>query len=424
PSPVETASLEQQERLLNVLRDFPGRVGPGAGIGPLCLEIARAFCESFPASGSDGPVCAFYISFESMQLFLCMSDRQGNMVSRAAGCRPGPAPQGRSVPAEDLLRPLLDPPDAWGDLIDLAGYTCLPLVAGQRWVGGVLAPHVPGDPDPLVRTFCEVMAFALAASADSAHADRLAERLARSNRRLAETREALAQAQAFAAIGEMAAGAAHELNNPLAVISGRAQLIAQNAGAEEQKKAAEQIVRKAEEVSGIVLELMDFAQPVAPSPAQVDVAELLAEAKNVTASRAQPKAPAPVVDINVQVDCPPVWVDAGQIRDVLLELIGNARQAADGPVRIRLEAATESGSKHVLVQVGDDGPGMDEKVLASAFTPFFSHRPAGRRRGMGLPRARRCIQSHGGRMWIESRPGGGTTAFVTLPQAQREAPNR
>jgi len=86
---------------------------------------------------------------------------------------------------------------------------------------------------------------------------------------------------------------------------------------------------------------------------------------------------------------------------------------------IKAEAAGDG----VVFRVADDGPGMDAATLSQAFTPFFSHRPAGRGRGMGLSRARRRVQANGGQMWIDSAPGRGTTVHVKLPQAPPEGPS-
>ena len=132
---------------------------------------------------------------------------------------------------------------------------------------------------------------------------------------------------------------------------------------------------------------------------------------------AQAKPPPAAVDIQVEPECPAANVDAGQLVEVLTELIRNAVTAAGAGVRIGMEAQSRPESGCVRLRVADNGPGMDQATVARAFTPFFSQRPAGRGRGMGLARASRTVQANGGRIWIDSRPGGGTTVFVELPQA-------
>ncbi|MHC4717057.1 MAG: HDOD domain-containing protein, partial [Planctomycetota bacterium] len=402
--------------LLQALSGFVAGLSTAAAAGPLCARIAELYAACFPQADPRHPTFAFHVAADHSQAVLIPQASDPNGRSHAARCRPAPPPAARPLPAGDALKGLLDPADAWYGHVDLDRYTLLPLTAGDRWLGGILVAG-PQDPENLARdAFCDFMAFVLAAAIDRDRADRLAEDLALSSQHLSETREALAQAQVFEAIAEMAAGAAHEINNPLAVISSRAQKLAGSAAADE-RAAAEQIVAKAEEISQIAVDLLEFARPAAASPAWVPVAELLEPVKDQAISEAQSKQDGLRVDICIWPDCPPVWVDADQIRGVLTELIGNAARAGEGRVNIRLEASAENESQHVVIRVVDDGPGMAEDVVASAFTPFFSHRPAGRRKGMGLPRARRCVRSNGGRIWIKSRPGGGTTVSLQLPRA-------
>jgi len=426
PRPAESAALEAdaaslQGRFIRELRDFAGRVGPATSLPQLCWEIARTSSAVFAAARRGRPTCAFCFSEDDASVFVAAYEPGKGKTFRLAACRPArAAPPDRSAPAGPLLRVMLNPPDAWTDLIDPDGYLCLPLVFEGRWLGGILIPAETPAQDNLRDSLCEFMAFALAAAAGRHTADRLAEQLARASEHLARTREAMAQNKALEAVGEMAAGAAHELNNPLAVISGRAQMIARGTRSAKQREAAELIVRKVEEISRIASELMEFARPRPPQRAVVAAADLLKCLAEPFPVEAQPKAGAPRVDIRIEPGCPPLWVDAGQIGEVLVELVRNASQAAGGRVNVRAVAGAQARAEHVLVQVMDDGPGMDEATLASAFTPFFSLRPAGRGRGLGLARAKRAVEVNGGRIWIESQPGSGTTVFLELPQPHAE----
>ena len=98
-------------------------------------------------------------------------------------------------------------------------------------------------------------------------------------------------------------------------------------------------------------------------------------------------------------------------------MIANAAAASAGEAqaRIRLAGMTDSLDDAPVVTVSDSGGGMDPQTLARAFTPFFSDQPAGRRRGLGLSRARRHVENNGGRIRIDTRPGEGTTVYVQLP---------
>ena len=121
-------------------------------------------------------------------------------------------------------------------------------------------------------------------------------------------------------------------------------------------------------------------------------------------------------------DVPAVVVDGDQVMAAMMELFDNAFNATD-PVRghIQVNAAFDPFSRKVAVTITDNGCGMDENTLKRAFDPFFSMRPAGRRRGMGLAKALRWVEASGGAIRLESRPNQGTRSLVLLPAAQPAA---
>jgi signal transduction histidine kinase len=217
----------------------------------------------------------------------------------------------------------------------------------------------------------------------------------------------------------MAAGAAHEMNNPLAVISGRSQLLAQVLEDPKLKTAARLISEQADRLSGIITELMDFARPQPPVAAECHAGDLIhkalhdAKAGNDPADR--------LIEVSHD-DLPPVAVDGSQVAAALAEVIENAIQATDpGKGRIGVHAAFDPYSGRVVVTVSDNGCGMDEGTLKRAFDPFFSNKPAGRRRGLGLAKALRWVEASGGAVRLESRVGQGTRAIVLLPASQTGA---
>jgi signal transduction histidine kinase len=245
----------------------------------------------------------------------------------------------------------------------------------------------------------------------------LSEQLAGASRVLADTQTALAEAKTLSAVGEMAAGAAHELNNPLAVISGRAQLMRDRAAGADEKKTWQIIVDQAQRISDIISDLMQFSSPAPPRTAPCDATELLREAAAAFAQSDHPQAGTARVDIESGPGALPVLADRAQMRQVLVELLTNAATAGGARTEIRLSARDEEATGSVLLTVRDNGPGMDEQVLSRVFTPFFSAQQAGRRRGLGLPLARRRVERNGGTIWLKSASGRGTTAFLRLPAA-------
>ena len=120
-------------------------------------------------------------------------------------------------------------------------------------------------------------------------------------------------------------------------------------------------------------------------------------------------------------ELPEVLVDPQQIKQALIEIIDNAFQATDEKHgHISVHAAYDAYSSRVVVSVSDNGCGMDEETLRRAFDPFFSSKPAGRRRGLGLAKAMRWVESSGGVIRLESRPNQGTRVMMLLPAAWKD----
>jgi signal transduction histidine kinase len=246
-------------------------------------------------------------------------------------------------------------------------------------------------------------------------ARRLAEQLAETNRRLTNAQNEIVRQRMMTSVGEMAAGAAHEMNNPLAVISGRSQLLAAQLADPKHKAMAHLIHDQSHRLSQIITELMDFAKPVPPNPEECDAAELVARALHDAKQHADP------ADRTIEVtmgDVPPVRVDPMQVAAALTEVIDNALLATDpSSGHVTIHAAFDPHSSRVAITVTDNGCGMDSETLKRAFDPFFSSKPAGRRRGMGLPKALRWVESSGGSMRMESREREGTRTLILLPAA-------
>jgi len=216
-------------------------------------------------------------------------------------------------------------------------------------------------------------------------------------------------------MGEMAAGAAHEMNNPLAVISGRSQILATQLNDPRHKAAAKQIFDQSQRLSDIITEMMDFARPVPPRPGECNVAELIEQA--VRLAKEQGKS----ADRNIEVivaNVPAAYVDSEQVSAALAEVIENALRATEGrEARVTVSADPDPYAMRVVLTVTDTGMGMDDATLKRAFDPFFSSKPAGRRRGMGLPKALRWVECNGGSIRLESQVGHGTRAVIVLPAA-------
>jgi signal transduction histidine kinase len=217
----------------------------------------------------------------------------------------------------------------------------------------------------------------------------------------------------LSALAEFAAGASHEINNPLAVIAGQSQYLLNRQPDECQRKALESIVRQTQRIHGILTDLMQFARPPRINPQRLSLGELVSKAIDPYRGQA--------ADAGVELECrlpdSPDWVDGDvrQLQAALGCLIRNAIEAApkQGWVRIGMERL----NGRVEVRVEDNGPGLTAEQRVHMFDPFYSGRSAGRGRGLGLPTAWRLAREHGGDVQYVPASGGPTRFALILPLA-------
>lgn len=262
--------------------------------------------------------------------------------------------------------------------------------------------------DALSRTW----AAAIAAGKQHEGARALGEQLAEANRLLVETQEELTHRKALVSLGEIAAGAAHEMNNPLTVISGRAQQLVARIENNQLRASAELIAEHAHNLSDMISALREFSEPARPKRRRVDIADLIVQV--VRRVELPSRHEVEIVTI-VSDTLPEANVDPAQLSEALSELLKNAIEAK-GSRHIELRVQIEPSDDRLRIQVRDDGVGLDAHTLAHAFNPFFSSKPAGRQPGLGLSRAQRIIEAHGGRLKLENGANGGAVATIWLSQ--------
>lgn len=302
--------------------------------------------------------------------------------------------------------------DYLGDSRDLRDVQLLPLRCGWG-VNAVLLHDCPVDgreAQEQLEALSRTWAAAIAAAAQHEGAKRLGEQLAESNRVLMDTQDELARSQALAALGEIAAGAAHEMNNPLTVISGRSQLLASTLTEPSSKAMAQQIVEQSHRISDMITALRMFAEPTKPDLKPVDFTRLLDGV--VRQVRGRYSSPAPIKVI-VEQGLPNVHVDPEQISRAVTELLRNALES-ERCAEIELRVQIEPVNDRLMIQVTDDGTGLTQHALAHAFDPFFSSKPAGRQPGLGLAQARRLVEAHGGQIVLENGKQRGAVATIRL----------
>lgn len=252
-------------------------------------------------------------------------------------------------------------------------------------------------------------------------AARMGERLAQANAALLRAQDELAEAQAMARLGELTAGAAHEMNNPLAVISGRAQELSRRASSAQDRGAASAIVGAARRLSELITRLHLIATPPEPRPSVVALADLVNGA--IRLAREQSGGPGQEGVVPVQLvmpaPLPPARVDRDLLGRALAEVIANAIESRPRTA-VDVRVGSEGPKGALVIEVEDTGVGMSERALRHAFDPFFSEKPAGRQTGLGLATARRLIGLHNGTLTLRSEEGKGTLATVTLHRWRAE----
>jgi len=235
--------------------------------------------------------------------------------------------------------------------------------------------------------------------------------------------EQLIKAEKLSAIGQLVAGVAHEVNNPLTSISGYTQLILRDTSLPADVRSdLQNINTQAERAARIVQNLLVFAREHKPQRLLVDVNEVLRSTLTLRAYQLR------VDNITVVTDFDPALpytiADPHQLQQVFLNLINNAHQAmtergGNGTLTLRTSAvrrATDGGDdeRRVLVAVSDTGVGIPARNLNRIFDPFYTTKPVGQGTGLGLSICFGIIQEHGGRIWAESEPDVGTTLYVEL----------
>jgi signal transduction histidine kinase len=225
-------------------------------------------------------------------------------------------------------------------------------------------------------------------------------------------------------LGEMAAGIAHELKNPLAGIEVMAGLLRRQVPeSPDAQSLLADIISEAKLANSIVVEMLEFVRPIRLQLEQTDISEMLHQAMMLAESKAARGDIA--VEVDVESGLPLIDGDRNQLCQVFTNLLTNAFEALDRRGRVRIGATLESAvhdpafgndshpTPTVVVDVVDDGPGVAPDLCDRIFDPFFTTKPQGS--GLGLPIVRKIVDAHDGRIDVNSTPGAGTRFRVTLP---------
>jgi putative nucleotidyltransferase with HDIG domain len=404
------------------------------------IDIAEDFAVRWQKFYQTGAVCLYLApsgGLETLEAVVVESLAQSSIVTISVPAGTPAVPKAIDndfaiLNADDHIDWLLEQLDA---AFDPNRTQLVPLLSSGRAIGAIAFElNYPGDTELFAERFkvsasiaAIVLDMALGWQNQQDYAEHFAQLISKPPPSVAPpsaeaTYETASVEDFLNALAEMAAGAAHELNNPLAVVSGRAQLLAEARNDPETKEILKQIYENAREASGIIEDMMSFAEPRQPRAAQTDIKRMIDEAVQLSSRKTNIESLD--VQIHVAVDIENVFVDSAQIVSAIANVISNAVESYGGKAGpIEIVADNSESGKMVVLAINDHGCGMDDETVKKATWPFFSAKPAGRKRGMGLAYAARFVQINNGELNIESQPGSGTTVKISLPVEKVPVPD-
>jgi signal transduction histidine kinase len=298
-----------------------------------------------------------------------------------------------------------------------ASWIGAPVVAAGRTIGAVSLTAERagafGEPERMIT------AAVVAQAAIALENARLVELLSSDKRRL---QEQLLQSEKMSTIGQLIAGVAHDLNNPLASVVGFSDYLVEAGEIPPRLVEPLQVIRQeAERAATIVKNLLSFARRHEGARRRQPIKPILESALQLLAN--QLMASRIEATLRVEPGVPDVEVNANQITQVVVNLISNGAQAiAETGQGGRIWVNVRSWLDGVALSVTDSGPGIPDEVAAHVFEPFFTTKPEGKGTGLGLSICQGIVKEHGGRLTLESKPGAGATFMVELPRTTPAPP--
>ncbi|MBD3857283.1 MAG: hypothetical protein IFK92_12315 [Acidobacteria bacterium] len=237
----------------------------------------------------------------------------------------------------------------------------------------------------------------------------------------AEVANRLRRAEHMASLGQLAAGLAHEIKNPLAGIRGVIELLRDESEDEEQSNLFEQIVKELDRVNRTIHSLLSFARPSLPQRVPTDVSGLIEDSVRLVRPNLQKQNISLEVEVAPNVD--KFELDPTHIRHVLVNLVTNAADAIESGGEISIRAITSPDEGDLFLSVTDNGPGIEARFHEKIFEPFYTTKFTGT--GLGLAVVNSLVSRSDGVVELLSEPGRGTTVFVLLPgRATEDDPAR
>lgn len=227
----------------------------------------------------------------------------------------------------------------------------------------------------------------------------------------------LQRADKLASLGQISAGIAHEINNPLGVILGYSQLIMRGQGKESQEyKDLAVIERQTRNCKGIVEDLLKFARASGTRKARIDINKSLQEIVSLLAH--QLELDNITLETRYGEDIPLVMADDEKIKQVFMNILINAGQAIEDEGTITIKTDVDPGEDRIRISISDNGCGIPDSVNDKIFDPFFTTKAVGEGTGLGLSVSYGIIQDHGGSIEVSSEEGSGSTFTILMPTVE------
>ena len=239
--------------------------------------------------------------------------------------------------------------------------------------------------------------------------------VARDDTRQRQMQKELLMSERLAAVGKLAAGVAHELNNPLTgILTFAEDLLLESEEGDPFREDYELILNETMRCRRIVRDLLDFSRQKAPVRERTDLNQVIR--RTVTMVERQASFHDVKFELDLLEGLPPVQIDPSQIQQAILNLVINARDAMDSVGRISITSRNAEGGGHVLIDVTDTGRGIAEEQVQEIFEPFFTTK-GDQGNGLGLPAVLSIVQAHGGEVEVDSEVGVGTAFQLSFPAA-------
>jgi signal transduction histidine kinase len=294
-------------------------------------------------------------------------------------------------------------PEERATLTSLGVELCYPLISMNRLIGILLLGPKKNRPDFSKNELAFISSLTPQAGIALENALLYKEQRERFRRML--------RADKLATIGELAAGAAHEIRNPLTAIKSSLQYLESKSADDSSRKILGTALQETERIDEILSALLSFSRPSEIKKEKHDLLETLGESLDLISFQAKTQK----VNLLKELPSAPVWIngDKSQLKQLFLNLFLNALQAMKEGGQMKVEVSQLEGQR-VLVAVTDSGEGIPEENLDKIFDPFFTTKKGGT--GLGLSICYTIVKTHHGDIEIKSKPNQGTTALVKLPQ--------